>query len=144
MNSSTNFYIFVPMLLIAVLSGLGVGSGGLLVIFLTSFIGLAPTSARVTNLLFFILSSSGALISHSLKGRIKFKLVAFIAAFGILGTFIGTAAGKLIGDSVLKLIFGIMLVISGAITVFGKKIKEAFRNLLSARRRLQMHKGSSK
>ena len=123
MYDTTYFFIAAVIFLIAVLSGLGVGSGGLLVIFLTSYLHFAPTDARITNLLFFIISSTGALLIHSLKGRINYKLVVCAAAFGILGTLIGTSLGKLIGDTLLKFLFGIMLIISGAYGIFGKKIK---------------------
>ncbi len=127
--------IAIIMFFIAAMSGLGVGSGGLLVIFLTSYFKLAPTDARVTNLLFFIISSSGALLIHALKRRIKFKLVLCAAALGILGTLIGTSIGKILGDTLLKFLFGIMLVISGGGTIFGKKIKEFTRILSSIRKK---------
>lgn len=128
--SETSYYLIASvMFLIAALSGLGVGSGGLLVIFLTSYLNFPPTDARATNLLFFIISSSGALIIHSIKGRINYKLVICAAAFGIIGTLIGTSVGRLIGDVSLKLMFGIMLVISGAGGLFGKKIKGFFKFL---------------
>ncbi len=119
----------VIIFLIAVMSGLGVGSGGLLVIFLTSYLHFAPAEARVTNLLFFIISSLGALIIHSFKGRIKYKLVFFAALFGIIGTLFGTSVGKILGDTVLKFIFGILLVISGGYVIFGKKITKTARAL---------------
>ena len=41
---------------IAVLSGLGVGSGGLFVIWLTAAYGVSATQARGMNLLFFVFS----------------------------------------------------------------------------------------
>ena len=117
------FLVAIIMFLIASMSGIGVGSGGLLVIFLTSYLSYSHVDARTTNLAFFILSSLGALAIHSFKGRIKFKLVLWMSAIGVLGTFIGTAAGRIINDTTIRLIFGIMLLISGGATLFGRKIK---------------------
>ena len=117
------FFVAIIMFFIASMSGIGVGSGGLLVIFLTSYLTYSHIDARVTNLAFFILSSLGALIVHSFKGRIKFRLVLWMSAIGIIGTFLGTAIGGLINDTTLRLIFGIMLLISGGATLFGRKIK---------------------
>lgn len=134
MNNASFIFIIAVIFLIAALSGLGVGSGGLLVIFLTSALKFSPTDARVTNLLFFIISSTGALIIHSAKGRIRYKLVLCAAAFGILGTLIGTSVGRLIGDTVLKFLFGIMLVLSGTYSIFGRKIKKFIKSLVSPRK----------
>ena len=128
MEISSYLFISLIMLLIAGLSGLGVGSGGLLVIFLTSYLNVTPTDARVTNLIFFIFSSTGAFLIHSKRGKIKYKLVTFAALIGIIGTLIGTLIGELFGDATLKFLFGIMLAISGIYGVFGKKIKCFFRN----------------
>lgn len=135
MDNTPFIFIAAIIFFIAALSGLGVGSGGLLVIFLTSYLHFSPTDARVTNLLFFIISSTGALIIHALKGRIKYKLVLCAAAFGIVGTLIGTSLGRIIGDTMLKFLFGIMLVISGGYGVFGKKIKRFLRFVASFRKK---------
>ena len=117
------------MLLIAALSGLGVGSGGLLVIFLASHLNFAPTEARLSNLLFFILSSTGAFLIHSRRGKIKYKIVVFASLIGILGTLLGTWIGGFFTDTTLKFLFGIMLVISGFYGVFGKNFKGIFKKI---------------
>jgi len=112
--------------LIAVLSGLGVGSGGLLVIWLTMIDGIDAESARGLNLLFFVFSASAALLIHLLRGRVKLLLVAFLALFACLGTFAGTYLGAEIDPYWLKKIFGGMLVLSGAYTII-KTLPELFR-----------------
>ena len=129
--------VFAVMLLIAAMSGLGVGSGGLLVIFLTSFLSFPATDARVTNLLFFVISATGAFLVHSYRRRIKYRLVIFVSILGCIGTVIGSAAGQLIGDTLLKFLFGILLLISGFMTIFGKKILQAVRFLSAARKNIK-------
>ena len=105
--------------LIAVLSGLGVGSGGLLVIWLTMFEGIDAESARGLNLLFFVFSASAAFAVHLIKGRVKLRFVLFLAACACVGTVMGTYVGTRIDSLMLKRIFGVMLVISGVYTLSG-------------------------
>ena len=105
--------------LIALLSGLGIGSGGLLVIWLTMIGGIDAETARGLNLLFFVFSASAALIVHLLKGRVRFRLVLFLSLVACIGTLLGTYIGSLIDPLLLKRIFGGMLVISGAYTLIG-------------------------
>ena len=105
--------------LIAVLSGLGVGSGGLLVIWLTMFEGIDAESARGLNLLFFVFSASAAFAVHLVKGRVKLRFVLFLAACACVGTVMGTYVGTRIDSLMLKRIFGVMLVISGVYTLSG-------------------------
>ncbi|MBE6584686.1 MAG: sulfite exporter TauE/SafE family protein [Ruminococcaceae bacterium] len=107
-------------LLIAVLSGLGVGSGGLLVIWLTMFEGVSPQSARGMNLLFFVFSASAALVFHILRKRLKYRLVLFMAIFACLGTLAGSYLGSMISSDHLRKFFGGMLVVSGGYTLVSK------------------------
>ena len=105
---------------IAVLSGLGVGSGGLLVIWLT-LIGVNALQARGMNLLFFVFSASTALIFHiKNKRRVKLSLVLYLAIFALVGTLIGAALGSRIDSLLLRRIFGGLLALSGAYTLLGR------------------------
>ncbi len=105
--------------LIAILSGLGVGSGGLLVIWLTMIGGLDPQSARGLNLLFFVFSASAALAVHALRGRVKGALALTLSLFACLGTLAGTYIGIRVDAYWLKRIFGVMLVLSGGYALIG-------------------------
>ena len=109
-------------LLVAVLSGLGVGSGGLFVIWL-SLMGVSATQARGMNLLFFVFSASAALLFHlKNKRNIDLGLVLYLSAFALLGTVAGGYMGRLIDGDLLRRIFGGLLVLSGCYTLFGKKL----------------------
>ena len=105
--------------LIAILSGLGVGSGGLLVIWLTMIGGIDPQSARGLNLLFFVFSASAALAVHALRGRVKSALALTLSLFACLGTLAGTYIGVRVDAYWLKKIFGGMLVVSGSYVLIG-------------------------
>ncbi len=111
---------FIIPLFIAVLSGLGVGSGGLLVIYLT-FVEKAPQlSAQGINLIFFICASLSSVIFNFKRRNIPVKLVLLMGAMGILGSFLGTKLALLIQESVIRKIFGAMLILSG-FSAFRKK-----------------------
>ncbi len=109
---------------IAILSGLGVGSGGLFVIWLTAVYGVTATQARGMNLLFFVFSASAALVFHYLKGRVDIKLILRLALFAVIGTLGGAWLAKQIDSGMLRQLFGIFLIASGAYSLFGKKLEK--------------------
>lgn len=111
----------IAVFLISLLSGLGVGSGGLLVIWLTSVLNMPQNDARSYNLLFFLFSATSALIIHSFKRDIKLPLVFMMAVFGISGAVIGTNLGLVLNPTIIKKIFGGMLFFSGVYTLFASK-----------------------
>ena len=109
---------------IAVLSGIGVGSGGLLVIWLTLIEGMGINDARGFNLLFFIFSASAALVFHIMRKRLRPRLVVALALFACIGTLVGTYLGTVLDSATIRRIFGGMLVFSGLYTLFGRRRKE--------------------
>lgn len=110
----------VVAFVIAILSGLGVGSGGLFVIWMTAAMGLPPEAARGLNLLFFVFSASGALTVHLKKKRIRAPLVLVLSLFASLGTAAGSLLGGMLSPTLLKKLFGAMLVTSGGYTLLSQ------------------------
>ena len=108
-------------LLIAILSGLGVGSGGLFVIWLTAVYGVSATQARGMNLLFFVFSASAALFFHYKRRKIDLRLAVRLAIFAVGGTLLGTFVAKYMDAALLRKLFGGFLVASGIYSLFGKK-----------------------
>jgi uncharacterized membrane protein YfcA len=106
---------------IAILSGIGVGSGGLLVIWLTLIEGMGINDARSFNLLFFVFSASAALVFHILRKRLIPRLVVVLALFACVGTLVGTYLGTVIDSGIIRRVFGGMLVCSGLYTLFGRR-----------------------
>ncbi len=114
---------------IAILSGLGVGSGGLFVIWLVGVYGVSAPQARGMNLLFFVFSASAALIFHYKRRRLDPKLIASLAALSLLGTLVGTHVAQYVDAALLRKLFGIFLIISGGYSLLPKalaKIKAKF------------------
>ena len=128
----------ITALAIATLSGLGVGSGGLLVIFLTLFEGISPATARGMNLLFFIFSASAAFIVHLFCRRIDLRSVAMLALFAAVGTVIGTCLGIVISPDAIKHIFGAMLMLAGGRTLISR-LREHQKNIVEKSKKKASH-----
>ncbi len=104
---------FFAALLISALSGMGVGGGGLFVIYLVFATDLPQLSAQGMNLLFFLCSAGAAMLVHLQKRRILWKTVLLLAVFGLAGVLIGTYLSAHLDEGLLRKIFGVLLVISG-------------------------------
>ncbi|MBE6587522.1 MAG: sulfite exporter TauE/SafE family protein [Ruminococcaceae bacterium] len=99
------------------LSGMGIGGGGLLVIYLTLVRGTDQISAQGLNLYFFLFASAAALFVHCTKRRINYPLVLILAAFGMPMSFAGSLAASAARPETVRVIFGVMLIIAGGISL---------------------------
>ena len=115
---------------LAALSGLGVGGGGLFVIFLAIFTDTPQLIAQGMNLLFFIFSASSSLIIHLTHRKIYVSLIFVLIISGALGAIFGTFVSQKIDPNILRKIFGAMLVITGIFT-----LKKGTRLLSFSRKR---------
>ncbi len=124
-ENSLSFLNSVAAFVIAILSGLGVGSGGLFVAYLTAA-GLSNAGdARGINLLFFILSAGMATLFNLRSRKLDLKLIFIMSAFGIIGCLIGTGVSSYISSDALQKIFGGFLIFSGIYVFFsGAKLKK--------------------
>lgn len=102
---------------IGALSGMGVGGGGLLVIYLTIFRNYAQLDAQAANLLFFIFAAGAALFVHLKKREIDYRTTAVFAISGIVGSLFGSSVTALVPENLTGKIFGAMLAVSGTITL---------------------------
>jgi uncharacterized membrane protein YfcA len=103
---------------------LGLGGGGVLLLYLTIFAGVPQIKAQGVNLIFFIPCAVIAVIKHLKSGLIEKKLVLEFALIGLLGAVGGFLAANLMGGELLQKIFGGFLILIG-ITAFKKKKPEA-------------------
>ena len=98
---------------VALLSGLGVGSGGLLVVFLTEYRGVGQLFAQGVNLIFFIFSS-GASTAVNLRSRnICYGAVTVMSLGGTVGAIVGAIVASVLDPDLLRIGFGLMLLIGG-------------------------------
>ncbi len=116
--------ILLISLIIATLSGMGVGGGGLLVIYLTLFESTEQIIAQGVNLCFFIVAAVASTVYNVYKRKIVWKATLILSASGVLFSVLGALAAGAINPDILRKIFGIMLIIGGfssLISAFGKK-----------------------
>ena len=102
----------------ALLAGLGIGGGGLLVIYLVLWKNCEQLLAQGINLLFFLFSSSAAMVVHFRKRRIPLLFVALISCIGIVGALLGSSVAKAVSPGLVRIIFGLLLIASGTISLF--------------------------
>ncbi len=107
--------------LIAALSGMGLGSGGLLIVLLTLLWDVPQVTAQGINLLFFLFSSAASLFWHIPRRRLAFVPILLVSVAGILGTVPGSYAALLLPEVWVRRIFGGMLLVTGVISLFKRK-----------------------
>lgn len=107
-------------LITGILSGLGVGGGTLLLIWLTSFMGVEQTAAQGVNLLYFLPCAALALISHAKNGLLEKKALIPAAIAGVATAPIAAFCATAIDTLLLKRGFGVFLLIVGVSELFRK------------------------
>lgn len=123
--------VMAAAFLIAMLSGMGVGSGGLLVVFLTVFADVPQIRAQGINLAFFLFSSGASMLWHVQKRRLFLPVIGLLSLSGVLGAVPGTYAALLLPEALVRHLFGAMLVLSGTVSLLrrGKREKKS-KNIL--------------
>ncbi|MBE6679254.1 MAG: sulfite exporter TauE/SafE family protein [Ruminococcaceae bacterium] len=112
--------------LIAVLCGMGVGSGGLFVVYLTVFLSIEQLAAQGLNLYFFIFSTAAALIIHVKKQNLPIKRLLYLCSFGVSGCIFGAMLAQNISGDALRTVFALFLIISGTASLFsGRNFKKS-------------------
>lgn len=112
--------------IIAVLTGLGVGSGGLYILYLTLLRDMPQGEAQGLNLIFFIAASFAAAVINIIKKRVSFTAVILFSLTGILGTFLGAELASLLPSKTLSVVFGILLVMAGVAGIFARQKGKPF------------------
>lgn len=98
---------------------LGLGGGGVLVLYLVLALGMPQLKAQGINLLFFIPCAVLSSIVYSFKKLIDWKSVLLFAAGGLPGVLLGSLAVSHMNSNIPGKIFGGFLLLMG--------IKELFR-----------------
>lgn len=104
-----------------ILGAMGLGGGGVLIIYLTLFTDTPQAMAQGINLLFFIPTAVLAVIIYLKKGLISIKLALLAVVFGLFGAFLGNYLGSLFDNRILSKLFGGLLIIMALTQLFHKK-----------------------
>ncbi|MBR6918257.1 MAG: sulfite exporter TauE/SafE family protein [Clostridia bacterium] len=123
---------------LSVLTGMGVGGGGLYAVYLTLIDGVSAQSARGLNLVFFLFAATSALAVNMKRSIPDRKLVLILALSGIAGSYPGSLAARCLPPNVMRIFFGILLILSSVVIFLRKKkatqtgkapLPQRFRNL---------------
>lgn len=104
---------------VAVLSGMGVGSGGLLVVYLTLAAGMSQAPVQALNLFFFLFAASASTAVNIRRRNIAWGCVILLGLGGAVGAIAGSAIAAVAKPRVLRMLFGIMLTVTGARGLIG-------------------------
>ncbi len=124
---------FAVYALSGILSGLigamGVGGGGVLIIYLTLIEELEQTKAQGINLLFFIPIAITAILIYNRKKLIDWRIAVPFSLFGIIGSLAGFWISSIISGKFLSKIFGGMLILMGIRELSAELWKKALKKL---------------
>ncbi len=95
------------------LSGLGIGGGSLLILWLTLIQNVDPATARGINLLFFIPSALIAAAFRWKQGDLPLQKILPGILMGCISAFIFSMLSTRLDAAILKKLFGAMLIITG-------------------------------
>ena len=95
------------------LSGLGVGGGSLLMLWLTAVAGTNQDQARLMNLMFFLPCALIATLFRWKQGALPFKPALFATIAGLAGAWLGVILNRSMDPLLLKKGLGILFLICG-------------------------------
>lgn len=102
------------------LGAMGLGGGGILIIYLTLFSDTGQMQAQGINLIFFICTALVAAITYSYKKLIIWETLFPAILAGIPGAIIGFYMSSSIDSSLLSKLFAGLLFIIGLTQIFKK------------------------
>lgn len=115
---------FIIIFLIALLSGMGVGGGGLLVIYLTLFENVEQVIAQGTNLSFFIATALASTVYNVKKKKIVWKITLVLSISGAVFSLLGSFLVEAIDRDILRKLFGGMLALGGISSLISSFVKK--------------------
>lgn len=105
--------IIIISFIISLLSGMGVGGGGLFAVFLAIFTDTPQLAVQGFNLLFFLFSAASSVSVRALRGGLPFDAILLMAGAGLLGSLAGSYLAVILPEQLLRQAFGVMLVSTG-------------------------------
>lgn len=104
---------FIIGIMAGICTGLGLGGGSILILFLTLFLDIEQHIAQATNLIFFTASAIVSILYNLKNKTINFKNSMFIIFFGVIGASIGALISRNLNVLILKKFFAVFLLIVG-------------------------------
>ena len=118
--------MFLTLVIIGLLSGIlgsmGLG-GGTVLIPLLSFVGISQKNAQLINIFSFVVMAFFILYFNIKSGLIKLFPALALSSIGLVTSIILSLFVREIDNNVLKIIFGIFLLVVGIVELVGFIIK---------------------
>lgn len=108
-------------LICGVLSGLGVGGGTLLMVWMTAVAGVAQKSAQGINLLYFLPTAACALLFHIKNRLIRPRVVLPAILAGCVSAAGAAAVAAAMDTGLLRRLFGGFLIVVGVTELFSRQ-----------------------
>ncbi len=105
-------------LVLGFLAGLGVGGGSLLILWLTLCANTEAPTARAINLMFFLAAAGSVSLLRLKKGNLEVKTILPAIISGCIAAALCSWIGTQIDQSILKKIFGCLLLVTGVRELF--------------------------
>lgn len=113
----------IASLVAGTFSSMGMGGGGIMIIYFSLFTSIPQLTAQGINVIFFIPIALIAVIIYHRKKLIDWRIVLPFAGFGIISSLAGTFLAEIIGGDILSKIFGVLLLVMGARQLFARNKK---------------------
>jgi uncharacterized membrane protein YfcA len=104
---------FVVGTILGFLSGLGVGGGSLLLLWLTLVVGEPRETARVMNLMFFLPCALAATLFRRKQTKADLRLSLPAMAAGVTGAVLGNLLAPNLDSGLLQKAFGVLFLLCG-------------------------------
>ena len=105
--------IILVSTLLGFLTGLGIGGGSLLMLWLTIVMQFDPITARNINLLFFLPAAMISCFFHGTQQRIPWKKIFPAMIAGCASALLFSWLGSILQTEWIKKLFGILLIATG-------------------------------
>ncbi len=114
-----NLFVMIAVgSILGFLSGLGVGGGSLLMLWLTLVLNMDHNTARSINLIFFIPSAIIASLFRWKQGSLDLKKILPAVVAGCISAAAFSLLSKHIDISLIKKLFGVLLLLTGIRELF--------------------------
>ena len=130
MDLTTGFVPILAGLVCGVLSGLGIGGGSLLMLWLTQAAGIELGCARMLNLLYFLPTAGSSLFLHGKNRFIKWAVVWPAALAGIGAALLALWLVPSVDTPWVKKAFGTVLIAAGLRELLGRQNRQKTGSLV--------------
>ena len=114
----------IASLVAGFVSALGLGGGGILVLYLTLFLGMEQMQAGGINLIFFLPLAAVSIYIHMKHRLIDYKFALKCAPSGVVGAFLGVWLANALHPVWVSKGFAVFVLILGIRELFSKGKKE--------------------